>query len=79
MRVGGKGEKAVTWHGKRDVRVDNVPDPGIQEPNVAAVRITTTNICGSDLHLYEVPGPFIGEGASSATSPRASSRRWDHR
>jgi threonine dehydrogenase-like Zn-dependent dehydrogenase len=54
--------KAVTWHGKRDVRVDNVPDPTIQEPTDAIVRITTTNICGSDLHLYEVLGPFIDEG-----------------
>src|SRR5947209_16445602 len=54
--------KAVTWHGKRDVRVDNVPDPTIQEPTDAVVRITTTNICGSDLHLYEVLGPFMGEG-----------------
>ena len=54
--------KAVTWHGKRDVRVNNVPDPIIQEPTDAIVRITTTNICGSDLHLYEVLGPFIEEG-----------------
>src|SRR5215207_7249810 len=54
--------KAVTWHGKRDVRVDNVPDPTIQEPNDAVVHITTTAICGSDLHLYEVLGPFMGEG-----------------
>ncbi len=54
--------KAVTWHGKRDVRVDNVPDPIIQEPTDAIVRITTTAICGSDLHLYEVLGPFMGEG-----------------
>jgi threonine dehydrogenase-like Zn-dependent dehydrogenase len=54
--------KAVTWHGKRDVRVDEVPDPRIQEPTDAVVRITTTNICGSDLHLYETLGPFMGEG-----------------
>jgi threonine dehydrogenase-like Zn-dependent dehydrogenase len=54
--------KAVAWHGKRDVRVDNVPDPTIEAPNDAIVRITTTNICGSDLHLYEVLGPFIDEG-----------------
>jgi threonine dehydrogenase-like Zn-dependent dehydrogenase len=54
--------KAVTWHGKRDVQVDNVPDPTIQEPTDAVVRITTTAICGSDLHLYEVLGPFMGEG-----------------
>ena len=51
--------KAVAWHGKRDVRVDNVPDPTIQEPTDAIIRITTTNICGSDLHLYEVLGAFI--------------------
>jgi threonine dehydrogenase-like Zn-dependent dehydrogenase len=54
--------KAVTWHGQRDVRVDEVPDPTIQEPTDALVRITTTAICGSDLHLYEVLGPFIDEG-----------------
>jgi threonine dehydrogenase-like Zn-dependent dehydrogenase len=54
--------KAVAWHGKRDVRVDNVPDPTIQEPSDAVVRIPTTAICGSDLHLYEVLGAFMGEG-----------------
>jgi threonine dehydrogenase-like Zn-dependent dehydrogenase len=54
--------KAVTWHGKRDVRVDQVPDPAIQEPTDALVRVTSTGVCGSDLHLYEVMGPFMGEG-----------------
>ena len=54
--------KAVTWHGKRDVRVDTVPDPVIQQSTDAIVRITSTNICGSDLHLYETLGPFMGEG-----------------
>ena len=54
--------KAVAWHGKRDVRVDTVPDPVIEEPNDAIVRITSTAICGSDLHLYEVLGPFLDEG-----------------
>ncbi|MBV9160744.1 MAG: glutathione-dependent formaldehyde dehydrogenase [Pseudonocardiales bacterium] len=54
--------KAVTWHGKRDVRVDTVPDPKIQDPTDVIVRITTTGICGSDLHLYEVLGPFMEEG-----------------
>jgi threonine dehydrogenase-like Zn-dependent dehydrogenase len=54
--------KAVTWHGKRDVRVDTVPDPSIQEPTDAIVRITSSGICGSDLHLYEVLTPFMGEG-----------------
>ncbi len=54
--------KALTWHGNHDVRVDNVPDPKIEEPTDAIVRITSTAICGSDLHLYEVLGPFIDEG-----------------
>jgi threonine dehydrogenase-like Zn-dependent dehydrogenase len=54
--------KAVTWHGRRDVRVDQVPDPFIQEPTDAIVRITTTGICGSDQHLYETLGPFIDKG-----------------
>ena len=54
--------KAVAWHGKRDVRVDTVPDPIIEAPTDAIVRITSTGICGSDLHLYEVLGPFMGEG-----------------
>jgi threonine dehydrogenase-like Zn-dependent dehydrogenase len=54
--------KAVTFHGKRDVRVDTVPDPSIEAPTDAVVRITSTGICGSDLHLYEVMGPFIEEG-----------------
>ncbi len=54
--------KALTFHGKRDVRVDEVPDPSIQKPTDAVVRITSTAICGSDLHLYEVLGMFIDEG-----------------
>ena len=54
--------KALTFHGKRDVRVDEVPDPKIEEPTDAIVRITSTAICGSDLHLYEVLGMFIEEG-----------------
>ncbi len=54
--------KAVTYHGKRDVRVDAVPDPTIQEPTDAIVRVTSSGICGSDLHLYEVLGAFMDEG-----------------
>jgi threonine dehydrogenase-like Zn-dependent dehydrogenase len=54
--------RAVTWHGRRDVRVDTVPDPTVEEPTDAVVRITSTAICGSDLHLYEVLTPFMGEG-----------------
>ncbi len=54
--------RALTWHGRRDVRVDEVPDPTIQESTDAIVRITSTAICGSDLHLYELFGPFIDPG-----------------
>jgi threonine dehydrogenase-like Zn-dependent dehydrogenase len=54
--------KAVVWHGKRDLRVDTVPDPAIQNPLDAIIRVTTTAICGSDLHLYEVMAPFMTEG-----------------
>jgi len=54
--------RAVAFHGRRDVRVDNVPDPTIQEPTDAIVRITSTGLCGSDLHLYEVMGPFLEAG-----------------
>jgi threonine dehydrogenase-like Zn-dependent dehydrogenase len=55
--------KAVVWHGKEDVRVDDVPEPEIQEPTDAIVRITSTAICGSDLHLYaKFPRPAMREG-----------------
>ncbi|CAL9337701.1 zinc-dependent alcohol dehydrogenase [Streptomyces sp. enrichment culture] len=54
--------RAVTWHGKRDVRVDEVPDPRIEEPTDAVIRVTSTGLCGSDLHLYEVFGPFMTPG-----------------
>jgi len=54
--------KALTWHGKRDVRVEDVPDPVIQEATDAIVQVTSTAVCGSDLHLYELFGPFIDEG-----------------
>jgi len=51
--------KALTWHGRRDVRVDNVPDPRIEASTDAVIRVTSTAICGSDLHLYELFGPFL--------------------
>jgi threonine dehydrogenase-like Zn-dependent dehydrogenase len=54
--------RAVTWQGKRDVRVETVPDPTIQDPNDAIVRVTSSGICGSDLHLYEVLAPFMEAG-----------------
>ncbi|RAO59054.1 zinc-dependent alcohol dehydrogenase [Micromonospora saelicesensis] len=54
--------KALTWQGKRDVRVEEVPDPRIEESTDAIVKITSTAICGSDLHLYEVLGPYLKPG-----------------
>jgi threonine dehydrogenase-like Zn-dependent dehydrogenase len=54
--------RAVTWQGKRDMRVEEVPDPTIEEPTDAIIRVTTTGLCGSDLHLYEVLGPFMQAG-----------------
>jgi threonine dehydrogenase-like Zn-dependent dehydrogenase len=54
--------RAVTFHGTGDVRVDTVPDPRIEEPTDAVIRITSTAICGSDLHLYDVMGPFLDTG-----------------
>ncbi|MCX5384420.1 zinc-dependent alcohol dehydrogenase [Streptomyces sp. NBC_00083] len=54
--------RALTWHGKRDVRVDTVPDPTIQKDDDVIIKVTTTGLCGSDLHLYEVLGPFLDPG-----------------
>src|SRR5690606_40004075 len=54
--------KAVTYHGKRDVRVTEVPDPEIQEPTDAIIRVSSTAICGSDLHLYDVLGMYLDAG-----------------
>src|SRR6201747_21280 len=54
--------KALTWQGVSDVRVDNVPDPTIQDPTDVIVRITSTGLCGSDLHLYTVLAPFLDAG-----------------
>ncbi|MFD3543315.1 zinc-dependent alcohol dehydrogenase [Streptomyces sp. NPDC058662] len=54
--------RALTWHGKRDVRVDTVPDPAIRDRDDVVVKITTTGLCGSDLHLYEVLGAFLDPG-----------------
>src|SRR5579885_2414367 len=54
--------RALTWHGKRDVRVETVPDPRLEEPTDVVVRITSTGICGSDLHLYELLGPYLDPG-----------------
>jgi threonine dehydrogenase-like Zn-dependent dehydrogenase len=54
--------KAVTWQGKRKISVEEVPDPVIQEPNDIIIKVTSTCICGSDLHLYEVMTPYMEKG-----------------
>ena len=75
--------RALTWQGRRDVRVETVPDPTIQEPTDAIIRVTSTAICGSDLHLYEVLGPFLSAGRhprprADGRSSRRSGRRSRH-
>jgi glutathione-independent formaldehyde dehydrogenase len=57
--------KALVYNGPRNVSVENVPDPKIERPTDVLVRITATNICGSDLHMYEgrtdiEPGRVLG-------------------
>ncbi|MFI2779698.1 alcohol dehydrogenase catalytic domain-containing protein [Streptomyces sp. ALB3] len=54
--------RALTWQGRRDVRVETVPDPVVQDPTDIIVRVTSSGICGSDLHLYEVLGPYLEPG-----------------
>jgi threonine dehydrogenase-like Zn-dependent dehydrogenase len=54
--------RALTWQGNEHVEVTDVPDPGIQEPNDIVIRVTSTAICGSDLHLYGVLGPYLKPG-----------------
>ncbi len=54
--------RALCWHGKSDVRIDNVPDPKILHPRDAIIRITTTAICGSDLHIYDGYIPTMEQG-----------------
>lgn len=54
--------KALCWHGTGDVRVDNVPDPKIVDPTDAILKITSTAICGSDLHLYDGFMPTMEKG-----------------
>ena len=55
--------KALVWHGKNDIRCDSVPDPKIEQPRDAIVKVTTCAICGSDLHLYDgfMPGMMNGD------------------
>lgn len=54
--------RAVTWHGRTDMRVEEVPDPVIQEETDAIIRVTSSGLCGSDLHLYDPLAPFMTPG-----------------
>ena len=54
--------QAVTWHGKNDIRVDNVADPALLEPTDAIIQVTATAICGSDLHLFDGFMPAMESG-----------------
>jgi threonine dehydrogenase-like Zn-dependent dehydrogenase len=54
--------RALTWQGIEDVEVKEVPDPRIEDPHDAVVRVTSTAICGSDLHLYKVLAPYLTPG-----------------
>ncbi|HET6531146.1 MAG TPA: alcohol dehydrogenase catalytic domain-containing protein, partial [Actinoplanes sp.] len=54
--------RALTWQGTGKVSVETVPDPKVQEPTDAVIRITSTAICGSDLHLYDVLGMYLDKG-----------------
>jgi threonine dehydrogenase-like Zn-dependent dehydrogenase len=54
--------KALCWYGTNDVRIATVPDPKIRDPRDAVVKITSTAICGSDLHLYDGFMPTMEKG-----------------
>jgi threonine dehydrogenase-like Zn-dependent dehydrogenase len=54
--------RALCWYGKKDVRVETVPDPGIVNPHDAIIKVTSTAICGSDLHLYDGYIPTMEKG-----------------
>ncbi|MGK5451167.1 alcohol dehydrogenase catalytic domain-containing protein, partial [Streptomyces radiopugnans] len=54
--------KAVVWHGVGDIRVEDVPEPGIHEPYDAIVRITSSAVCGTDLHFVRGTMPGMREG-----------------
>ena len=54
--------RALTWQGTHKVSVETVPDPTIQEPDDVIIQVTTTGLCGSDLHLYDPLGPFLHPG-----------------
>src|ERR1700712_5708914 len=76
--------RALTWHGVNDVRVETVPDPRILNPRDAVIKVTSTAICGSDLHLYDgviptlMPGDILGHefmGVVEETGPKSTLKR----
>lgn len=54
--------KAVTWQGRKDMRVEEVPDPVIEQATDVIIKVTSTGLCGSDLHLYDPLTPFMTPG-----------------
>lgn len=68
--------KAVCWHGANDVRVDTVPDPTLINPRDAIIKITSTAICGSDLHLYNGYIPTMQKGDIPAMNLWGKSLNW---
>ena len=54
--------RAVTWHGAKDIRVEHVPDPKLEQATDVIIRVTSSGLCGSDLHLYEPLAPFMEPG-----------------
>lgn len=78
--------RALTWHGTHDVRVDTVPDPEIVNPRDCILEVTSTAICGSDLHLYDgvIPGMRAGDvlghefmGRVVETGPKSTLKKGD--
>jgi threonine dehydrogenase-like Zn-dependent dehydrogenase len=69
--------KALCWHGKGDIRCDDVPDPQIEHGRDAIIKMTACAICGSDLHLMDGYIPFMEKVTSSATNSWAKSSRSD--
>ena len=67
--------KALCWHGTGDVRVDTVPDPKIEDPRDVIIKITSTAICGSDLHLFDGFMPTMEKGDMLGHEPMGKSSR----
>lgn len=71
--------RALTWQEPGKVEVIDVPKPTIQDPTDAIIRVTSTAICGSDLHLYGVLGPYLGKGDVLGHEFMASLKKPDRR